>query len=154
MWFSLSRRDLSGGVGIYLMAVASAAGVVTGTRSDPSGRVSASVRLLPKGPLWGKRQILDYFCLGVPVYRLRFHGIASRPVLDRFYRCCRVVMALDQECMEPFDGDLELDEIRQLADWWPSERQAWLGSQWQSNRVWHSETEWSSKGLPDTSTKP
>lgn len=55
-------------------------------------------------------QILDYFCLGVPVYRLRFHGLASRPTLDRFYRCCRVVMALDQECMEPFDGDLELDE--------------------------------------------
>ena len=44
-----------------------------------------------------KRQILDYFCLSVPVYRLRFHQIASRP-------------ALDQECMEPFDGGLELDE--------------------------------------------
>ena len=57
-----------------------------------------------------KRKILDYFCLGVPVYRLRFHDLASRPVLDRFYRCCRMVMALDQECMEPFDGDLELDE--------------------------------------------
>ncbi|MCH7520945.1 MAG: hypothetical protein IIB42_04465 [Candidatus Marinimicrobia bacterium] len=57
-----------------------------------------------------KRQILDYFCLGVPVYRLRFHQIASRPALDRFYRCFRAVMALDQECMEPFDGGLELDE--------------------------------------------
>ena len=36
--------------------------------------------------------------------------LASRPTLDRFYRCCRVVMALNQECTEPFDGDLELDE--------------------------------------------
>lgn len=76
------------------------------------------------------RKIPDYFCLGVPVYRLRFHEIASRPTLDRFYRCCRVVMALDQECVEPFNGDLELDEIRQLADWRPSEGQARLGSEW------------------------
>lgn len=57
-----------------------------------------------------KRKILDYFCLGVPVYRLRFHDLASRPTLGRFYRCCRIVMAQDEECMKPFDGDPELDE--------------------------------------------
>ena len=57
-----------------------------------------------------KRRLVDYFVLGVPSYRLRFHGLASPPTIERFYRVMRQVLSLAEECTEPFDGAIECDE--------------------------------------------
>ena len=57
-----------------------------------------------------KRRLVDYFVLGVPSYRLRFHGLASPPTIERFYRVIRQVLCLAEECTEPFDGAIECDE--------------------------------------------
>lgn len=57
-----------------------------------------------------KRRLVDYFVLGVPSYRLRFHGLASPPTIERFYRVMRQVLCLAEECTEPFDGAIECDE--------------------------------------------
>lgn len=69
-------------------------------------------------PLWGasrlpaavKRRLLDYFLLGVPSFRLRFHGLASRPARERFFRLARAAMAWAEECRQPFAGPVECDE--------------------------------------------
>lgn len=57
-----------------------------------------------------KQKLLEYFVLGVPVYRLRFRGPASRPASERFFRAIRAVLAIAEQCREPLAGDLELDE--------------------------------------------
>jgi transposase len=54
--------------------------------------------------------LLDYFLLGVPSYRLRFHGLASRPTRERFFRLVRAALAHEEHLREPFDGLVELDE--------------------------------------------
>jgi transposase len=57
-----------------------------------------------------KRRLVDYFVLGVPSYRLRFHGLASPPTIERFYRLVRQVLSQAEECTEAFDGAIECDE--------------------------------------------
>lgn len=57
-----------------------------------------------------KRKLLDYFLLGVPSYRLRFHGLASRPARERFFRLVRAAMAWQEHCRQPFEGPVECDE--------------------------------------------
>lgn len=57
-----------------------------------------------------RRRLVDYFVLGVPSYRLRFHGLASPPTIERFYRVMRQVLSQAEECTEPFDGAIECDE--------------------------------------------
>lgn len=57
-----------------------------------------------------KRRLVDYFVLGVPSYRLRFHGLASPPTIERFYRMMRHVLCLAEDCTEAFDGAIECDE--------------------------------------------
>lgn len=49
----------------------------------------------------GKRRLVDYFVLGVPAYRLRFHGLASSPTVERFYRVMRQVVAIAEESTAP-----------------------------------------------------
>lgn len=57
-----------------------------------------------------KRRLIDYFVLGVPAYRLRFHGLASAPTVERFYRLMRQVIAIAEESTAPFEGAIECDE--------------------------------------------
>src|SRR5947209_9395685 len=57
-----------------------------------------------------KRRLVDYFVLGVPAYRLRFHSLASAPTLERFYRLIRQVLAIAEESTTPFTGSIECDE--------------------------------------------
>lgn len=57
-----------------------------------------------------KRKLLEYFALGVPVYRQRFRGVASRPAAERFYRIVRACCAVEEDLREAFAGALECDE--------------------------------------------
>ena len=57
-----------------------------------------------------KERLLDYFLLGVPSYRLRFHDIASRPTREHFFRAVRAVMAYEEHLRTPFEGLVECDE--------------------------------------------
>jgi transposase len=57
-----------------------------------------------------KLKLLDYFVLGVPAYRLRFRGPASRPTAEKFSRVIRHVLSVAEECAEPFAGAIECDE--------------------------------------------
>lgn len=45
-----------------------------------------------------------------PAYRLRFHGLASAPTIERFYRLMRQVIAIAEESTAPFEGAIECDE--------------------------------------------
>ncbi len=57
-----------------------------------------------------KRRLLEFFVLGVPVYRMRFRVDVSKPAVQRFFRLIRAVLALEEECREPFAGAVECDE--------------------------------------------
>jgi transposase len=57
-----------------------------------------------------KHQLLEWFVLGVPVYRQRFRGCASAPAAERFYRLLRAVCAHQEHLRGPLTGQLELDE--------------------------------------------
>ena len=57
-----------------------------------------------------KLKLLEYFVLGVPAYRLRFRGPASRPATERFFRSIRSVLVIHEDCREPLNGEIECDE--------------------------------------------
>lgn len=57
-----------------------------------------------------KRQLLDYFVLGVPAYRLRFKEIASLDAIEKFFIFARALCALGEECAPLLDGVIECDE--------------------------------------------
>jgi transposase len=57
-----------------------------------------------------KRRLLEFFVLGVPVYRARFRSPVSRPAAERFFRQIRQVLALHEELSAPFAGAIECDE--------------------------------------------
>ena len=57
-----------------------------------------------------KRKLLEYFVLGVPVYRARFRITCARDTAERFFRDIRRVLALHEHLQEPLQGELEMDE--------------------------------------------
>ncbi len=57
-----------------------------------------------------QRRLLEYFVLGVPVYRLRFRGPASVPTMQRYFRLIRTTLAIHEQCRKPFRGEIECDE--------------------------------------------
>lgn len=57
-----------------------------------------------------KRKLLEYFSLGVPVFRARFRLPCSYRTAERFFRDARWCMAQEEECLEPLTGNLEVDE--------------------------------------------
>ena len=67
----------------------------------PSDRIS---------PYW-KGRLLEYFCLGVPAYRLRFQVPADRKTIQRWFRLFREVI-YDQQITElsMLSGEIEMDE--------------------------------------------
>ena len=76
-------------------------------RPNVDRSIWASFRLSEKT----KVTLLDYFLLGVPSYRLRFHSLACRSTRERFFRAIRAAMAYEEKLREPFDGLVECDEI-------------------------------------------
>ena len=57
-----------------------------------------------------KRQLLERFVLGVPVYRQRFRTPASAKAAERFYRLARACCAYTEHLRAPFEGVVECDE--------------------------------------------
>ena len=57
-----------------------------------------------------KQKLLECFVLGVPAYRLRFRGPASKNATERFFRTIREVLCIAEECTTPFEGVIECDE--------------------------------------------
>lgn len=57
-----------------------------------------------------KRKLLEYFVLGVPVYRARFRINCSQDTAQRFFRDIRRVLAGEEQFAEPLTGELEMDE--------------------------------------------
>ena len=57
-----------------------------------------------------KRRLLEYFVLGVPAYRLRFRSPVTLEATERFFRLCRRVLAVAEECQQPVAGRVECDE--------------------------------------------
>jgi transposase len=57
-----------------------------------------------------KRRLLEFFVLGVPIYRMRFRVAVSKPAAQRFFRLIRAVLAFEEECRIPFEGAVECDE--------------------------------------------
>lgn len=57
-----------------------------------------------------KKKLLEYFVLGVPVYRMRFRTPISLPTIERYFRLIRAVMAYEEGCRDPFQGAVECDE--------------------------------------------
>ena len=57
-----------------------------------------------------KRDLLDYFVLGVPVYRLRFKQFGNRKTIERFFRIIRAVLFLAEKYQPMLEGIIECDE--------------------------------------------
>lgn len=57
-----------------------------------------------------KKRLLEFFVLGVPVYRARFRSQVSRPAMEKFYRQIRQVLALHEGLAVPLEGAVECDE--------------------------------------------
>jgi len=75
-------------------------------------------RFTPRKSVWEqyrisetqKKQLLEYFVLGVPVYRARWRLSCSRDTAERFFRDIRRVLAREEQFAEPLGGKLEMDE--------------------------------------------
>jgi transposase len=61
-------------------------------------------------PYW-KGRLVEYFCLGVPAYRLRFQVPADRKTIQRWFRLFREAI-YDQQIKElsELSGEIEMDE--------------------------------------------
>lgn len=61
-------------------------------------------------PYW-KGRLVDYFCLGVPAYRLRFQVSSSQSTILRWFRNLREVIYQDIiKELKPISGEIEMDE--------------------------------------------
>lgn len=61
-------------------------------------------------PYW-KGRLVEYFCLGVPAYRLRFQVPYSQPTIQRWYRILRETIYFKTMLeLKPFSGKIEMDE--------------------------------------------
>lgn len=49
--------------------------------------------------------------MGVPVYRLRFRIEVSDETIKKFFRTIRKLLCIFEECNEPFEGEIECDEM-------------------------------------------
>lgn len=57
-----------------------------------------------------KRKLLDYYVLGVPVYRLRFKLFGNRKTIEQFFRTIRAVLCLAEQYEPILEGIIECDE--------------------------------------------
>ena len=57
-----------------------------------------------------KRQLVERFVLGVPVYRQRFRPVCGAATAEKFYRLLRARCAYEEQWRAPLSGMLECDE--------------------------------------------
>ena len=57
-----------------------------------------------------KRQLIERFVLGVPIYRQRFRPVCGANTAEKVYRLLRACCAYAEQWREPFTGALECDE--------------------------------------------
>lgn len=57
-----------------------------------------------------RRQLLDYFVLGVPAYRLRFKCLGDRKTIEQLFRTIRIVLCSVEQCEPLLEGIIECDE--------------------------------------------
>ena len=61
-------------------------------------------------PYW-KGRLLEFFCLGVPVYRLRFQVPVDQKTIQRWFRILReVIYANEMRELSTLSGKIEMDE--------------------------------------------
>ena len=61
-------------------------------------------------PYW-KGRLIEYFCLGVPAYRLRFQVPYSQLTIQRCFRMFREIIYYDNiKDLVPLSGEIEVDE--------------------------------------------
>lgn len=61
-------------------------------------------------PYW-KGRLVEFFCLGVPAYRLRFQVPYSQPTIQRWFRLLREAIYNQAESeLRSLSGEIELDE--------------------------------------------
>ena len=61
-------------------------------------------------PYW-KGRLLEFFCLGVPVYRLRFQVPLNRKTIQRWFRIMReTIYAHTMKELSELSGEIEMDE--------------------------------------------
>jgi len=61
-------------------------------------------------PYW-KGRLIEYFCLGVPAYRLRFQVPYSQLTVQRCFRMFREIIYYDNiKELKPLSGEIEMDE--------------------------------------------
>lgn len=66
---------------------------------------------LSRASRYWKGQLLKYFSLGVPAYRVRFTVPLSLPTIERFYRLARTAIYQSAlTALQTLSGSLELDE--------------------------------------------
>ena len=54
---------------------------------------------------------MDYFCLGIPAFRLRFQVSYSKSTILRWFRNLREVIYQDSiKDLKPLSGEIEMDE--------------------------------------------
>jgi transposase len=57
-----------------------------------------------------KSKLLEYFVLGVPIYRLRFITKVCDETIKKFFRVIRKLLSIEEECIEPFTVVIECEE--------------------------------------------
>jgi len=58
-----------------------------------------------------KARLIEYFCLGVPAYRLRFLMSVSQKTVQRFYKLLRICLYQNSlQLLSPHSGTFEMDE--------------------------------------------
>jgi transposase len=72
--------------------------------------VSQSIWEAYRLPEKTKKKLLDYFVLGVPVYRLRFKNLGNRKTIERFFRIIRIVLLIAEQYEPMLEGIIECDE--------------------------------------------
>ena len=61
-------------------------------------------------PYW-KGRLVEFFCLGVPAYRLRFQVPYSQPTIQRWFRILReIIYQQIMKELEPLSGEIGMDE--------------------------------------------
>lgn len=85
-------------------------------------------------PYW-KGRLLEFFCLGVPAYRLRLQAPLDRKTIQRWFRILRdAIYRHELEELSELSGHIEMDET--MFDG-KGPRKTWLGPSRKSYRLWH-----------------
>lgn len=87
---------------------------MVGSSAKPVAIVSGMIRQRGQASVWlteaQKRQLIERFVLGVPVYRQRFRPVCGANTAEKMYRQLRACCTYAEQWRESFTGTLECDE--------------------------------------------